>query len=54
MLIFVSSIALTAIATGEMAPRFELPSDLGGTLKLESFKGKKIVLAFFPEAFTPG
>lgn len=39
---------------GTSAPDFELPSSDGSTVKLSSFRGKKVILYFFPKAFTPG
>ncbi|WP_126449679.1 peroxiredoxin [Sulfodiicoccus acidiphilus] len=38
---------------GQEAPDFELDSTLG-RVKLSSFRGKKVVLYFFPRASTPG
>jgi peroxiredoxin Q/BCP len=39
---------------GDLAPDFELPSSAGGTAKLSDFRGKKVVLYFYPEDDTPG
>jgi peroxiredoxin Q/BCP len=39
---------------GDQAPDFSLPADSGGEISLEAFKGKTIVLFFFPKADTPG
>jgi peroxiredoxin Q/BCP len=39
---------------GDMAPDFELRSSAGGTAKLSNFRGKKVVLYFYPEDDTPG
>lgn len=39
---------------GEIAPDFELSSDTGDTVKLSDFRGKKIILYFYPKALTPG
>jgi peroxiredoxin Q/BCP len=41
-------------AAGEKAPNFALPRDGGGTVKLADFKGRKLVLYFYPKADTPG
>jgi peroxiredoxin len=38
---------------GQLAPDFELPSHLGGQVKLSDYRGKNTVLAFFPLAWTP-
>jgi peroxiredoxin len=37
---------------GQKAPNFELPDQDKNMVKLESFKGKNVVLLFFPAAFT--
>src|SRR6266568_7142591 len=39
---------------GETAPDFELPDDEGEKVKLSDFRGKKVVLYFYPEDFTSG
>lgn len=39
---------------GEMAPDFALPSDEGHTISLGDYRGKKIVLYFYPKDDTPG
>jgi peroxiredoxin Q/BCP len=44
----------TAPAVGTTAPAFKLPSDDGGTVSLGDFKGRKLVLYFYPRADTPG
>ena len=36
------------------APAFKLPRDGGGSLALADFKGRKLVLYFYPKADTPG
>lgn len=38
---------------GMPAPDFELPDHLGNRVRLSSYRGKNVVLAFFPLAFTP-
>lgn len=38
----------------ELAPDFELPSDDGSTTRLSDYRGRKVVLFFFPRADTPG
>ena len=44
----------TELAEGAKAPAFKLPRDGGGTLSLADFKGRKLVLYFYPKADTPG
>lgn len=39
---------------GAKAPAFKLPRDGGGTVSLSDFKGRKLVLYFYPRADTPG
>jgi peroxiredoxin Q/BCP len=39
---------------GDKAPDFELPADDGSTVKLSDFRGKKVVLYFYPRDNTPG
>ena len=41
-------------AIGAKAPAFTLPRDGGGTVSLADFKGRKLVLYFYPKADTPG
>lgn len=41
-------------AIGQPAPDFELPDQNGDMVKLSSFKGKNVVLYFYPKALTPG
>ena len=61
--IFISSFALTHAATqattpspqqGETAPAFTLPSQTGKPESLTQFRGKWIVLYFYPEDMTAG
>jgi peroxiredoxin Q/BCP len=42
------------LAEGSKAPAFSLPRDGGGELSLADFKGKKLVLYFYPKADTSG
>ena len=44
----------TPPAVGDKAPNFKLPGDHGGTVSLADFKGRKLVLYFYPRADTPG
>ncbi len=39
---------------GDKAPAFTLPRDGGGTVSLQDFKGRKLVLYFYPKADTSG
>lgn len=42
------------IVPGARAPSFELPNDEGGTVSLADFKGRNLVIYFYPKADTPG
>jgi thioredoxin-dependent peroxiredoxin len=44
----------TTLKEGSKAPPFDLPRDGGGTVSLADFKGRKLVLYFYPKADTPG
>lgn len=39
---------------GDPAPDFTLPDAYGRPVSLKDFRGKKLVLWFFPKAGTPG
>ena len=39
---------------GEMAPDFTVPDQTGKIRTLKEFRGKTVVLWFFPKADTPG
>ncbi len=42
------------VAVGDKAPDFKLLADDGRTLSLKEFRGKKVVLYFYPKDDTPG
>lgn len=42
------------LKVGDKAPDFSLPGSDGKTHKLSDYKGKTVVLAWFPKAFTGG
>jgi len=42
------------LAPGQKAPGFSLPDQDGNTVKLAGFKGRKVLLYFYPKADTPG
>jgi peroxiredoxin Q/BCP len=44
----------TQLKIGQLAPAFTLPRDGGGSVSLADFKGRKLVLYFYPRADTPG
>ncbi len=39
---------------GQNAPDFSLPDDTGSTVRLSDFRGKKVVVYFYPKDDTPG
>jgi len=39
---------------GDAAPSFELVSDTGETVRLSDFRGKRVIVYFYPKADTPG
>ncbi len=45
---------MTQPAIGDTAPDFSLPRDGGEMVNLSDFKGKKVVLYFYPKDDTPG
>ena len=44
----------TIPAAGQVAPTFTLPSQDGSQIALDSFRGKWVVLYFYPKDMTPG
>lgn len=42
------------LEAGQPAPAFELTNDEGQVVKLSDFQGKRVLLFFFPKAFTGG
>ncbi|WP_124981447.1 thioredoxin-dependent thiol peroxidase [Nonlabens xiamenensis] len=45
---------MTSLKAGDPAPDFSIPNQDGQTISLSDFKGKKLVLFFYPKASTPG
>ncbi len=43
-----------SLEAGQMAPDFEAPIESGETIKLSDYRGKKVVLYFYPKDNTPG
>lgn len=42
------------LGQGDPAPAFELPGSDGRTHRLADYRGRTVVLAWFPKAFTGG
>ncbi len=45
---------MKTLKEGDSLPEIKLPSDLGRDVSLSEFKGKKVVLYFYPKDDTPG
>lgn len=45
---------MTQLKPGDKAPNFEAKDEQRNTIKLSDYKGKKLVLFFYPKASTPG
>jgi peroxiredoxin Q/BCP len=45
---------MTTLSTGDKAPDFSAKDQNGNTVSLSDFKGKKVVLYFYPKDNTPG
>lgn len=43
-----------SVEVGSPAPDFSLPTDGGGRVTLSQFRGKKLILYFYPKDDTPG
>ncbi len=43
-----------ALEVGKKAPAFALPDEGGDEVKLSDFKGRRVVVFFYPKASTPG
>ena len=55
--LLVAALSLVAAARpepGQAAPQFNLESSAGKAVSLKDLRGRSVVLAFFPKAFTPG
>jgi peroxiredoxin Q/BCP len=42
------------LQAGALAPDFEVQDHAGGTVRLSDYRGKSVVLWFYPKASTPG
>ena len=45
---------MTTLAIGDTAPTFALLDQRGDTVRLEDFRGRTLLVYFYPEADTPG
>lgn len=46
--------ATPTVEEGQLAPDFTLPSTQHGDVSLSQFRGKKVLIAFYPRDFTGG
>ena len=45
---------MTTLAPGDPAPAFALTDQHGETVRLDAFRGRKLLVYFYPQADTPG
>jgi len=45
---------MTKLTAGDPAPTFALPDQHGNTVRLEDFRGRRLLVYFYPAADTPG
>ncbi len=45
---------MTTLKQGDKAPNFTAQDEQGNTISLTDYKGKKLILFFYPKASTPG
>ena len=45
---------MTSLKIGDASPQFEAKDNVGNTIRLSDYTGKKLVLFFYPKASTPG
>ncbi len=54
MVVFATGAGAQELKVGDVAPDFTLQASDGQTYTLSQLKGKTVVLAWFPKAFTGG
>ncbi len=45
---------MATLSSGDLAPQFQLADQTGTTVNLADFKGRKLLVYFYPKADTPG
>lgn len=45
---------MNTLKAGDKVPEFSVPDEKGNTVSLSDYKGKKLVVFFYPKANTPG
>lgn len=54
VLVCASALSHAGVEVGQQAPDFSLPGSDGQTHTLSEMRGKYVVVAFFPKAYTKG
>ena len=54
IILLLAGTAHAELQVGQAAPDFELPGSDGQVHRLSDLKGKYVVVAFFPKAYTKG
>ena len=54
MSLLLRCLPMTRLAVGDEAPDFTLPDQDGADVRLDDFKGRKVLVYFYPKADTPG
>ena len=49
-----TAVRAAELEVGQKAPEFEVPDQAGKVHKLSDYKGKRVILAFYPAASTAG
>ncbi|MBV6457236.1 MAG: hypothetical protein HONBIEJF_00343 [Fimbriimonadaceae bacterium] len=44
----------SSLLPGQSAPAFELRDEVGTVRRLEDYRGKRLLILFWPKDFTPG
>jgi peroxiredoxin Q/BCP len=53
LMIYEGALVMTQVQVGNPAPDFELPATNGATVRLSEYRGKKVVIYFYPNDLTP-
>ena len=50
----IKKLSMKHLKTGDIAPAFSAKNEIGETIKLSDYSGKKVVIYFYPKDNTPG